>query len=344
MNKGELERNSQKNTRTENRLILKLSIDGFIIFSTKNAKAIIDYEPEELIGTHIENLIHEKEFVNLTELFSSNVEEVCSSSLRLLTKAGHAIWCDVTFAVVYEGSRSLQEVILIIQPVANKSIEDHELINNEKLKIAGQLAAGVAHEIKNPLTSIKGFIQLMKADTVVNKKYLEIVEHEIQRLEGISHELLVLAKPQEHDVQINDLVVLVNEVVLLMEAEAMQKGIQFHMIADDQPYMVLCDRNKIKQVLINMIKNGIEAMDRMGFITITLSSCENDVQMAIRDEGRGIPEEHLEKLGNPFFSTKENGNGLGLMVSQKIISEHNGKISVESSSNGTTFHIHLPLI
>ena len=94
-----------------------------------------------------------------------------------------------------------------------------------------------------------------------------------------------------------------------------------------------------------MIKNGIEAMDQTGLISIALTRDGDNVQIAIADEGRGIPEEYLERLGNPFFSTKRNGTGLGLMVCHKIISEHNGKISVESSpNNGTTFNIHLPLI
>lgn len=222
--------------------------------------------------------------------------------------------------------------------------KEDNIIESEKLKVAGQLAAGIAHEIKNPLTSIKGFIQLMKTDEFPNRKFLEIIEDEIQRLEIISSELLVLAKPHTHIVKIHNLTKLVKEVVFLLEAEALKKSIQVKNIIEIEKLMILCDSHKIKQVLINIIKNAIEAMNEPGVITIQVTRCLNKAMIAVTDEGCGIPEDYLDKLGRPFFSTKESGNGLGLMISQKIISDHGGKMTINTAiDHGTTFTIKIPL-
>lgn len=330
--------------RTEKCLILKLSIDGFITFSSRNSKDIIDFEPEELIGTHLRQILYGEDYCKISGYWPLGREEGFSALLRLRDKAGDLLYCEAIFNHVRD-SQEIKETIVIIKNGSNNKIIDSNLLDNEKLKVAGQLAAGVAHEIKNPLTSIKGFIQLMKTETIVNRKYLEVIEGEIKRLENISSELLVLAKPQHHEEDLHDLTVITKEVVFLMEAEALQKSIQCHFISDGQSYLLFCNRNKIKQVLINMVKNGIEAMEKPGIITISLSKQEDEVQIAITDEGCGIPEEYLDQLGKPFFSTKKKGNGLGLMVCQKIISEHNGSISIESKPNdGTTFIIKLPLV
>lgn len=345
MNEGQLEYYSRNGDQTLESLILKLSLEGTILFSSKNSNAIIGYEPMELIGTHMKNLMHYEDYIHLKDHLPTCTQEVSSASLRLLDKVGEVIPCYITFTVIHHDYSSNHEIICSVQNISTNRHLDIDFINNEKLKVAGQLAAGIAHEIKNPLTSIKGFIQLMKAEPVLNKKYLEIVEGEIQRLEMISSELLVLTKPQNHEIDLHDLRFLVNEVIVLMEAEALQKSIRFHLISNNGSLMSLCDRNKVKQVLINIVKNGIEAMDHPGCITISLANNGNGAQIAITDEGNGIPEEYIEKLGKPFFSTKTSGNGLGLMVCQKIISEHNGKITVESEPNkGTTFTIELPLV
>ena len=346
MNKGQVKYFNESEDVPNKRLIFKLSLAGCITYISQNTKVMIGYEPEELIGTHIKNIMHHEDYEKIRDKSQFESNELLSSTLRIFHKDGNVLWVDLTFTSSEQiDSDQSSEVICFINLAQEKRIEYTDLIENEKLKVAGQLAAGVAHEIKNPLTSIKGFLQLMKADTVLNKKYLEIVEGEIQRLESISSELLVLAKPQKYVVELHDLMILVKEVILLLEAEARQKSIQFQLVSGEQSFMILCDRHKVKQVLINIVKNGIEAMNDPGSITVQLFKDTNDVQVTITDEGCGISEDDLEKLGNPFFSTKSKGNGLGLMVCPKIISEHNGHILVESKQNvGTTFKINIPLV
>lgn len=124
----------------------------------------------------------------------------------------------------------------------------------------------------------------------------------------------------------------------------MKKSIQIVSIIDEQDLLILCDIHKVKQVLINIVKNGIEAMEHSGVITIQVLARANNAQVSITDQGCGIPDEYLDQIGKPFFSTKATGNGLGLMICQKIISEHGGEISVKTThGEGTTFMIQFPL-
>jgi PAS domain S-box-containing protein len=343
LRKGKME-HFVNNNSTEFKLMMKLSIDSRITYITANSSVVIDYKSEEIIGTHISTIMHHEDYQNLINKCNTSNEEVETKLYRIRKKDGTFLWVEMVFTVIKKDTLAEEIILFIRQPDPRNELESF-LLEDEKLKIAGQLAAGVAHEIKNPLTSLKGFIQLMKAETVPNKYYLEIMEGEIQRLELISNELLVLAKPHKHEVEMHDLLKIVKEVTLLLEAEALQKSIQFHLLEQDTALMILCDRNKVKQVLINIIKNGIESMEQPGFITIRLSKNDRCTQVSISDQGCGIPEEYLQKLGTPFFSTKTSGNGLGLMVCQKIIAEHNGKITVQSSKEtGTTFTIQIPLI
>jgi two-component system sporulation sensor kinase A len=224
-------------------------------------------------------------------------------------------------------------------------IAQEHLQNSEKLSVAGQLAAGIAHEIRNPITSIKGFIQLMKSGIGEKQKYFDIMSSEIERIEFILSELLILAKPQSIKYERKDIRVLLSQVMTLLDTQAILNNIEFS--AEFKPGVthLYCDENQLKQVFINFIKNSIESMPKGGRITIEINS-ENDQEMLIRlyDQGCGIPKEVLSKLGQPFYTTKEKGTGLGFMVSKKIIENHSGKINVESEVNkGTMIEITLPV-
>ncbi|MEC0265313.1 ATP-binding protein [Paenibacillus anseongense] len=223
-------------------------------------------------------------------------------------------------------------------------IAQEHLQNSEKLSVAGQLAAGIAHEIRNPITSIKGFIQLMKSGFGEKPIYFDIMTSEIERIELILSELLILAKPQSIKFERKDIRVLLSQVMTLLDSQAILNNVEF--LAEFKPGAthLYCDENQLKQVFINFIKNSIESMRDGGKITLEVSS-DNDQEMMIRlaDQGCGIPKEALSKLGQPFYTTKENGTGLGFMVSKKIIENHAGKIKVESEVNkGTLIEITLP--
>jgi PAS domain S-box-containing protein len=227
--------------------------------------------------------------------------------------------------------------------------EYHTLIHHlsrlsEKQATAGQLAAGIAHEIRNPITAIKGFLQLLMGENVGNKIYFEIINSEIDRIEEILKELMVLAKPSKQKYERVNLQVLLDQVVTLMASQALLNNIQIDKQLDFANMWIIGDTNQLKQVFINYIKNAIEAMPDGGMLRINGTPLVGgQVRISIIDQGCGIPAGILNQIGQPFFTTKENGTGLGMLVSHQIIKEHKGDLYIESDTNGTSLHVKLPL-
>jgi signal transduction histidine kinase len=220
------------------------------------------------------------------------------------------------------------------------------LVQSEKLTAAGQLAAGIAHEIRNPLTSLKGFLHLLKANNgnpAKHDAYVTIMNDELNRIDQILSELLVLSKPQSVQFIRRRPAAIVQQVLEILQPQAVLKNVQLLVSQLDETVTIYCDENQIKQVLINLVKNGIEAMPDGGRIWVGLLAERERVILSVADEGAGIPEEVLNRIGEPFYTTKEKGTGLGLMVSFKIIENHGGTIQIESSPDrGTLFTITLP--
>ncbi|WP_312092919.1 ATP-binding protein [Niallia sp.] len=210
------------------------------------------------------------------------------------------------------------------------------LQKSEKLAILGEMSAGIAHEIRNPLTSIKGFIQLSKSENPQNK-YFEIVLSEIERINGIVGELLFLAKPTADVFLVKDIRNIIEDVVTLIHTQLSLHNIQIkELYAWDMP-MILCEEKRLKQVFINLLQNAIEAMPKGGHISIRGTSIgDGNISIEIIDQGVGIPNERISTLGEPFYTTKEKGTGLGLMTCYKIIESHNGKLSFQSEVNKGT--------
>jgi two-component system sporulation sensor kinase A len=216
---------------------------------------------------------------------------------------------------------------------------------SEKLVIAGQMAAGIAHEIRNPLTSLKGFLKLMQTGSGGKKEYFNIMDSELDRIELILSELLLLAKPQhEMFFQKKELLNLLQQIIVLLEPQAILNNIQLMTRSLPDQLYINASENHMKQVFINIIKNAIEAMPNGGEIIVEVKQTDGQVRVSITDQGFGIPEEHLTKLGEPFFSTKQTGTGLGLAITHQIVENHGGTIKISSKlGEGTIFDVLLPL-
>ncbi|WP_176560207.1 PAS domain S-box protein [Brevibacillus dissolubilis] len=239
----------------------------------------------------------------------------------------------------------VENLVVVARDITERQKTEEVLRNSDKLYVIGELAAGIAHEIRNPLTSIRGFIQLLKSMYTENDFYFSIMLSELDRINFIVSELLVLAKPQASNFRDNDLGQLIHNVIMLVDTQAIMNNIQISTIMDSPHYMITCEANQIKQVLINLIKNAMEAMTEGGQLIIQTEKTENNhVMLRIIDQGCGIPESLLVKLGQPFYTTKEKGTGLGLMISKKIIKDHHGALHITSTEGvGTTVEICLPL-
>lgn len=235
---------------------------------------------------------------------------------------------------------------IVFKDVTEKIEMEHRLKKSDTLNVVGELAAGIAHEIRNPMTALKGFIQLLQGEMKEERSmYFNVILSELNRIDSIINEFLILAKPQVVKYSRVDLTKIMKETVELLTAQAVMYNVQFNTFYDVFLPIIYCEPNQLKKVFVNIIKNAIEVMQRGGKITIRLEKSNDDtIHISIQDQGIGIPVEKIKKLGEPFYTTKERGTGLGLMVSYKIIEEHKGTIKVESQEGvGTTFHIFLPI-
>ncbi|MBM7655073.1 PAS domain S-box protein [Neobacillus cucumis] len=308
---------------------------------------ISKYDRDEIIGKDhriLNSGYHSKEFFkNLWKTIGSG--HVWKGELRNKAKDGTYYWVDTTIVPFLNEHGRPYQYLAIRNDITERKKTEEVLHRQDKLAAVGQLAAGVAHEIRNPLTSMKGYAEFLQLDEKDPERmeFLNIILDEIERVNTIVEDFMVLAKPKAVELEEKNVVPVIRNVVSLLEFEARKKNVRLLFDCDKEIIQIECDENRLKQVFLNFIKNGIEAMPNGGDLQVKIVIHDNNVQISIQDSGVGIPKEKLKKLGEPFFTTKKNGNGLGLMVSFKIIESHNGKVFVESEPNkGTTFNILLP--
>ncbi|PLR96060.1 ATP-binding protein [Bacillus sp. T33-2] len=218
-----------------------------------------------------------------------------------------------------------------------------DLRQKEKFAVIGQMATAIGHEIRNPLSSLKGFTQLEQEKHPEDKENYSIMLNEIDRINSIASDLLVLGKPATVKKQNKNIKAILIYVESVVRPQAEREGVNIHLHIEENIPEMICDENQIKQVFINLLKNAIESMPGGGNITVNAHHYDANVTVNVGDEGCGIPKDTLEKLGEPFFTTKNTGTGLGLMVTKKIIDEHRGTIFIESEiGKGTIVKLTLP--
>lgn len=237
-------------------------------------------------------------------------------------------------------------ILTIGKDITERKEQTEQLLQkSEKLALLGQMAAGIAHEVRNPLTSIKGFIQLFKVEKHKDE-YYDIVLSELDRINNIVGEFLLLAKPTAAVFAENDVQELLQDVVTLINTQSIINNIQIHTEFESDLPAISCEESQLKQVFLNLLKNAIEAMPAGGEIDVKVKvKEEGKISILIIDTGIGIPKERIATLGEPFYTTKEKGTGLGLMTCYKIIEGHNGELTISSEVNkGTTIEVILPTI
>ncbi|WP_167568905.1 PAS domain S-box protein [Brevibacillus migulae] len=316
--------------------------DGIIRYVSPAIRTVLGYEPEDVIGENNLDYYHEDDLKMLAEM---DFQEKQVFACRFRHKDGHYVWMENSVKQIRNEQGEVEKILETCRDISERRASEEYLRRTEKLTMAGQLAAGIAHEIRNPLTAIKGFLDMMLQGQKLKDEYLGIMKSEINRIEAILNELLMLAKPQDMKVQDKNLQDILLQVVLLLETEAHMKNVTITTRLEEPSLIIKCDENQIKQVFINFIKNAIEAMPAGGEIVVSTQSFEGYAMIQVSDQGHGIALEMMEKVGQPFYTTKERGTGLGLAVSFTIIENHQGKVTVTSEvDKGTTFLVKLPLV
>jgi diguanylate cyclase (GGDEF)-like protein len=223
--------------------------------------------------------------------------------------------------------------------------QEEHMFRSEKLRVVGELASSMAHEIRNPLTAVKGFLQISKANRYSIEQWYDLIMKEIDRMSLLTGEFLQFSKPYPKQYTIGSLDQCVMRTVSLSESEAIRlsHSLIFHQEENNQLF-VRMDPDKIIQVLLNLVKNAFEAMSTPGVVSIRLFKLHDYAVLEVRDTGVGMTEEELEQIYIPFYTTKESGTGLGLAICHRIIQDHGGMLKVSSTKFvGSTFTITLPL-
>ncbi len=328
-------------------LIILFDLNRKGIYASPSHESVLGYTPEYFEGNSTLNLIHPEDVDAAMDQFAEVIRTKlpAKAEVRLLHANGEWKLFDCTGTPVVDENDEFEHIMVVAKDITEKRKAEEMLWNAEKLSLVGELAAGVAHEIRNPLTSIKGFIQLFQ-EGIVKHEYFNVILTEFNRIEEIIKEFLSLAKPQEIQPKLVHIPSLLKEIETLLESETILNDVDFSVEMETDLPLVMCDANQMKQVLINLCKNSFEATDKKnnGFIEVKAFINQEHLTIQIRDNGIGISEERLKRLGEPFYSNKEKGTGLGVMTCFRIIRQHKGTLKFESKENqGTTAEIRLPL-
>ncbi|WP_162137285.1 ATP-binding protein [Paenibacillus senegalensis] len=214
---------------------------------------------------------------------------------------------------------------------------------SDTLSAVRQLAAGIAHEIRNPLTSVKGFVQLMRSRSLGNSAYLEVMDSELERIQRIINDFLIMANPAKSPYPYIDLEGLLGEIGSRM-GQTGQRRLRICTETRQNPLILRGDYEQLMQAFTHIVQNSLDAIDQSGQLTIYAKRQAERVIIRFVDNGRGIPADRLEKLGEPYFVTNEKGSGFGLMTSFTIIEAHGGTIRINSVlGQGTIVEVSLPI-
>ena len=246
--------------------------------------------------------------------------------------------------LVAERTKELQTANdLLSQEILERKRAEIEMAKLDRLSLVGEMAASISHEVRNPMTTVKGFLELLRnKQEPQDKEYFDLMIEELERANSILSEFLSISRTKPTIVESHNINDLVTSTLPLIQADAQNNDILLTVELNNVPDLLL-DIQEIRQLLLNLVRNGFEAMSSGGQLRIKTFSTNSEVALVVSDEGNGIEQCMLEKLGTPFFTTKEQGTGLGLAVCYGIVSRHNGRISVETSPKGSSFSAYFEL-
>ena len=331
--------------------IMLFDSEGFLTFINVQMAKLLELPRHQLLGCNVIQLVQHP---YISRFKKKKILRIYRETIfqrkryhELLDEYGKHWLITITYGDQMDGN-----FLLSVKDVSDFKQIEQTAYQNDKLAMLGQISASIAHEIRNPLTAIRGFIQLLRPHLLQLGKdeYAKIILTEIDRANDIIYEFLNSSKPSAPQKTVIPVQSLLKEIVLLTESEGLMKGCEIQLNNDLTPLYVSIDVKQIKQVMLNIVKNAMDAIDYVGeehpgMIQIYTHEENNQVVISIKDNGHGMDHNTLARLFDPFFTTKESGTGLGLSVSYRIIKNHGGTIAVNSKvGEGTKFKISLPLV
>ncbi|GIP34429.1 ATP-binding protein [Paenibacillus sp. J2TS4] len=321
---------------------------GTMLYINKAATELLGASsPSELSGRSIYEFVDSQDHSKISsglEQAGTSLEPLSSDEVRVVRTDGRAVRLEFVSSYIHHfmGHAVIQSVL---RDTSEQRRKEELIRRSEKLSVVGQLAAGVAHEIRNPLTSLMGFTQLLKSRNEDNHKFYDIMLSELHRINSIVNEFMVLSKPQNVNFRYTSLISILKSVISLINTQAIMNNIQIITKLDPDLPRLRCDENQLKQLFINLLKNALEAMPDGGIVKISAQlKAPDKLVVSVMDQGIGIPQQFMSRIGEPFFTTKDNGTGLGLMTCWRIVESHRGQLNIKSKeTSGTTVEVCLPL-
>jgi len=345
------------NKETQYRLLAENAID-IIYYYQLFPKLKIDYiSPSVLAATGytceeyyadnnlIYNLIYPEDH-SLLESFISNLpySSELPLTLRLVRKDKTILWIEQKCVPIYDEKEHLVALEGIIRDITERKKLEQMASLFDRMNMVGSMAATVAHEIRNPMTTVRGYLQLMgrKREYQADKEKFELMIEEIDRANSIIREYLSLSQEKAVCLKKCSLNNIIEVLFPLIQADANSSKVYVNLNLTDTPNLLL-DENEIRQLLLNLVRNSIEAMPAGGDMVIRTFLEESKIVLSISDQGSGIPSQVLEHLGTPFITTKDTGTGLGLPICYQIAHRHNANIKIDTNDEGTTFFVYFGL-
>ncbi|HEY6248035.1 MAG TPA: ATP-binding protein [Pyrinomonadaceae bacterium] len=337
---------------------------GIINYVNDEFCRISKYSREELLGQDhriINSAFHPKEFIRyLWTTIASG--KVWKGELRNRAKDGSIYWVDTTIVPFLNSDGKPYQYVAIRHDITQRKLAEDQVLQQAaelqraaQLSFVGELAAGLAHEIKNPLAGIQGAVDILIRRRDKNdpeREALEGMRHEVERIDSTVRALLDRARPRLVSVKATSLTEVVARAVNLASSQSSNEStkgrIKIEFDPPEDPITVPIDAAQIEDAVLNLILNAIDAIDRNGEVTVqvgqTEMGSESEAIVRVSDNGRGISEDDLVKVFNPFFTTRAGGTGLGLPAVRRIVRAHGGRVEVQSTlGQGATFTIHLPV-
>ncbi len=326
--------------------LVAIDIDGKIASFNQTAESILKLPSAEVLWKMYDQVLP-KPLRELTDR-AKTTKGVVEREMDCPVKGGETIPLEVIATLLEEEYGGFLGYVVLFRDLTQIRQLKTEVLRSQRLASIGRLAAGVAHEIRNPLSSIKGFATYFKEryrQVPEDQKTAEVMIQEVERLNRVISQLLDFASPMSIQERPTSLPSLIQHSIRLIEGDAHKKGIGIHTDISPEINEVMIDPDRFKQVLLNLYLNSIEAMGRGGTLSVRVQreAGERDILITVSDTGMGIREEDLPNIFDPYFTSKSSGTGLGLAIVLKIVESHGGKVAVKSSpGEGTTVTITLP--
>lgn len=341
----ELLNNRLEESNTKLITIMQGISDGFFSLDRRWCFTFVNEETQKMLGREQTHLIGKSIWEELPDFFGkcslNNLHKVMEENISLhweeqLPSEGRYY--------EFHAYPFAQGLNVFFRDITELKQKEQELSRLERLNLIGQMAAGISHEVRNPLTTVRGFLQMLKekTDSAQKKEYMEIMISEIDRANGIITDFLSLAKANSDSTKMEDINEIITRIYPMLQADAFNDNKDVLTNLGVVPVLEL-NESEIRQLILNLVRNGLEETPPGGKVEISTYLETDRVVLAISDEGKGIPEEVQGKIGTPFMTTKETGTGLGLAISVGIARRHQAKFEFNTGQSGTTFYIKFPI-